>query len=89
MACWCTRVPSRGMTRVYCYPVRTGAGKTTLVTYLVDHQFRYLTDELALIPTGRLEIDGFRRPLKIKNAAYETLRTQCRKLGLWWSQRLA
>jgi hypothetical protein len=44
----------------------TGAGKTTLATWLVCRGFEYLTDELLCIDTKAMSVNGFARPLHLK-----------------------
>ncbi len=48
---------------------KTGAGKTTLATWLVRRGFDYLTDELAWIRPSGLGVHGFARPLHLKTGA--------------------
>lgn len=50
-------------------PGNTGAGKTTLATWLVCRGFEYLTDELLSIDTEAMSVNGFARPLHLKKAA--------------------
>ena len=45
---------------------KTGAGKTTLATWLVCRGFDYLTDELLCIDTQAMCVRGFARPLHLK-----------------------
>ncbi len=47
----------------------TGAGKTTLATWLVYRGFDYLTDELLYIDTKAMSVNGFARPLHLKKPA--------------------
>jgi hypothetical protein len=48
---------------------KTGAGKTTLATWLVRRGFDYLTDELLCIDTQAMSANGFARPLHVKKPA--------------------
>lgn len=48
---------------------KTGAGKTTLATWLVCRGFDYLTDELLCIDTQAMCVRGFARPLHLKKPA--------------------
>ncbi len=48
---------------------KTGAGKTTLATWLVRRGFDYLTDELVWIDASGTVLRGFARPLHLKTGA--------------------
>jgi len=48
---------------------KTGAGKTTLATWLVCRGFDYLTDELVHVDMQALCVSGFARPLHLKEPA--------------------
>jgi coenzyme PQQ synthesis protein D (PqqD) len=48
---------------------KTGAGKTTLATWLVCRSFDYLTDELLCLDTQAMSVNGFARPLHLKKPA--------------------
>lgn len=50
---------------------KTGAGKTTLATWLVRRGFDYLTDELVWVDDGATRMRGFARPLYLKTDAGE------------------
>jgi len=47
-------------------PGTMGAGKTTLVAWLLNQGFDYLTDELVFVPQGTGTIQPFPRPLNLK-----------------------
>ena len=46
-------------------PANSGAGKSSFTTWLVAHQFNYLTDELILVDSQH-RISGLARPIQIK-----------------------
>jgi len=48
---------------------KSGAGKTTLATWLVCRGFDYLTDELLYLDTQAMSVNGFARPLHLKKSA--------------------
>ena len=48
---------------------KTGAGKTTLATWLVRRGFDYLSDELLCLDTQATSVNGFARPLHLKRPA--------------------
>ena len=48
---------------------KTGAGKTTLATWLVRRGFDYLTDELVWVDASGTRLRGFARPLHLKTEA--------------------
>jgi len=48
---------------------KTGAGKTTLATWLVCRGFDYLSDELLCLDTQAMSVNGFARPLHLKKPA--------------------
>lgn len=52
-------------------PGQTGAGKSSLVAWLIDNGFEYLSDEIVVLGGERLEIEGLRRALVIKSGAAE------------------
>jgi len=45
---------------------KSGAGKTTLATWLTCHGFDYVSDELLCVDTQAMSLTGFGRPLHIK-----------------------
>jgi hypothetical protein len=47
----------------------SGAGKSSLAFWLASQGFQYLTDELVLIPEGKLECLAFTRPLHLRKTA--------------------
>jgi len=49
---------------------KTGAGKTTLATWLVCRGFDYLTDELVHVDMQATCVSGFARPLHLKEPAH-------------------
>jgi hypothetical protein len=55
-------------------PGGTGAGKTTLTSWLVAHGWRYVTDELVFVPDRSLTVRGLARPLNVKATAVGALR---------------
>ena len=52
---------------------RTGAGKSTLVSWLTTKGLGYLTDELVYIPFGSRDVQPFARPLNIKPSGRSVL----------------
>lgn len=48
-------------------PGKSGAGKSSLTTWLLGRGFSYLTDELVFIPESSLLIEAFTRPINIKS----------------------
>lgn len=48
-------------------PGKSGAGKSSLTTWLLGRGFSYLTDELVFIPRNSLLIEAFTRPINIKS----------------------
>jgi hypothetical protein len=48
-------------------PGTSGAGKSSLSAWLVNHGYTYLTDELIHCPFGGLSFETFTRPLNFKN----------------------
>jgi hypothetical protein len=55
------------------FPGRTGAGKSTLTSWLMRKGFGYLTDELVYVPFGSKDVQPFARPLNIKQAGCAVL----------------
>ena len=56
-------------------PGKSGAGKSSLVAWLVAHGFSYLTDELIFIPLSNREtILPFTRPISLKGKAIEVMK---------------
>jgi hypothetical protein len=55
-------------------PGASGTGKSTLVAWLLSRGHRYLTDELAFIPSGSGRVHGLARPLSLRMAAVRALR---------------
>ena len=55
-------------------PGKTGAGKTTLVAWLVTKGYAYLTDELVYIARESQRVTALRRPLNVKTGALAVLR---------------
>jgi hypothetical protein len=51
----------------------TGTGKSTTALWLARAGFEYLTDDVAFIPQGSRRIEGFGRPLKVRDAAWDAL----------------
>ncbi len=54
-------------------PGKSGAGKSSLCTWLLGRGFSYLTDELVYIPEGSLFIEAFTRPINIKTHGIEAV----------------
>jgi hypothetical protein len=54
-------------------PGQTGAGKSTLTTWLLTQNFDYLTDELIFIPWGTHMMQPLTRPLNLKRSARTVL----------------
>ena len=54
-------------------PGKTGAGKSTLTSWLIRHGCNYLSDEMAYVPGGSNSFSGFARPITIKAAARHLL----------------
>jgi len=48
-------------------PGKIGAGKTTLVAWLVARGLGYLTDEMVFVPHGANHLQAFTRPLNLKH----------------------
>jgi hypothetical protein len=59
--------------RALLLPGTTGSGKSTLTAFLASSGFRYLTDELAYVPSGSISVEGFTAPLKIKKSGLDSL----------------
>lgn len=63
-------------------PGESGAGKTFLAACLADNGYSYLTDEMTLVESENYCLNGFYKPLHIKNpSAFENqigLQTSCR-----------
>ena len=55
-------------------PGAIGAGKTTLIAWLVNRGFDYLTDEMVFVPPQTWMMHALTRPLNIKPAAGPVLR---------------
>ncbi|MBW8191651.1 HprK-related kinase A [Neiella marina] len=51
-----------------------GSGKSTLCAYLVSQGWRLLSDELALISPGTLEVHGLARPMNMKNKSIDVMK---------------
>lgn len=49
-------------------PAPSGSGKSSLALWLVEAGYDYMTDELAFIPEGTLDVQGFSRPVYIKRS---------------------
>jgi hypothetical protein len=56
-------------------PGASGAGKTTLTSWLIAHGWRYMTDELAFVASGSSVLRGLTRPLHLKRSAIAAVRT--------------
>lgn len=56
-------------------PGKSGAGKTTLTTWLAAHGCSYLTDELVILSGRPCRIHPFTRPLSLKTASSPALRS--------------
>jgi hypothetical protein len=63
-----------GMGKGWLLPGGVGAGKTTLIAWLLTKGFGYLTDELAFVPDGAETMQTFARPLNLKRPARVVLR---------------
>ena len=59
--------------KVLLLPGATGTGKSSLVAWLIDQGFEYLTDEIALLVDGKTRIVGFPRALVVKPGAYQAV----------------
>jgi HprK-related kinase A len=55
-------------------PAPPGAGKSTLCAALVARGWRLLSDEMALIDLGRLDVTPIPRPISLKNRAIDVIR---------------
>lgn len=53
------------------FPARSGSGKSTLTAHLMQNGWRLLSDEMALIKPGTLEVIPMVRPICLKNASIE------------------
>lgn len=62
--------------RCVLFPARTGAGKSTLMAWLITKGLGYLTDELIYIPLGSQDVQAFVRPLSIKASGRSVLEQQ-------------
>jgi hypothetical protein len=62
--------------RTMLLPGQTGAGKTTLTSWLLSKGLRYQSDELAFIASGSLAVSGLPRPLNVKRQATGILETE-------------
>lgn len=51
----------------------TGTGKSTTALWLLRAGFEYLTDDLVFIPQDSRQVEGFGRPLKVRDAAWAAL----------------
>ena len=56
-------------------PGQSGSGKTLLSAWLTRQGYNYLTDEMALVGSRAFCINGFYKPLHIKDAAFSDLNT--------------
>lgn len=67
----------------------SGAGKTTLTTWLLTRGFAYLTDELVWVPEGSASGRALTRPLSVKsgsaNVVADLLRDTDARLAVSWS----
>lgn len=52
----------------------SGSGKSSLVSWLVDHGFDYLGDEISLLESGSQLVSGLRRSIVLKNGSAEIVR---------------
>jgi len=59
--------------KVLLLPGATGSGKSSLVAWLIDRGFEYLTDELALLVDGKTGIVALPRALVVKPGAYQAV----------------
>ncbi len=59
--------------RTMLLPGKTGAGKTTLTSWLLARGVGYQSDELAFVRSGSLAVEGLPRPLNVKRAATKIL----------------
>jgi hypothetical protein len=59
-------------------PGQSGAGKTTLATWLTGEGFDYLTDELVFVAKGATSLHAFTRPLNLKREALPFLKDRWR-----------
>lgn len=60
--------------RVAVLPAPPGAGKSTLCAALVQRGWRLLSDELALVDTGRRRLVPLARPVSLKNRSIEVIK---------------
>jgi len=55
-------------------PAPPGSGKSTLCAALIQHGWRLLSDELALLDINSLQVFGMARPVNLKNQSIELIR---------------
>lgn len=63
--------------RALILPAPPGSGKSTLCAALAHHGWRLLTDESVLLDVERVTVSGPVRPVSLKNASIEVIRSFC------------
>lgn len=63
--------------RAVILPAPPGSGKSTLCAALAHHGWRLLTDESVLLDVERVTVSGPVRPVSLKNASIEVIRSFC------------